>query len=269
MRLWQFLSFLLGLTLATSTMAAPKTLGIYVGNNQFPGLGNHDLQGCVNDANQYANAFRLVLGDVEEHRLINAALGTFTAEFQQAVARCRAGEIRRLILTISSHGTTLPGSDGRSASQAIVFSDVNAAMTVGMLEDKTFRALLDQIPSSVGVELLLDTCFSGGATRDLAGRGFRPILRYVPHPGFRPSLHIVKPRAVRSVGTAHMAEWAASSEREPSAEDYLGGQTHGVFTYVWVRNFLLHRGQTRRVLLQAVQTEVTSTYNQHPQLLTE
>lgn len=273
MQFWKPLTFLLGLSLATSAFAAPnlRTVGIYVGNNHFPAFPTNDLRGCINDANQYADAFRLVLGNVEEHRLTNAALGTFTTEFQRAIARCRSGEIGRLILTISSHGTAWPTPDGKSATQAIVFSDVNAAMTTGLLEDTTFRSLLDQIPANVGVELLLDTCYSGGATRDLmatrAALQWNP--RYVAHPRFRPDLHKVIPRAIRSVGTEHLAEWAACSEKETSADALLGGDWHGAFTYAWVRNFRLHRDLKRSALLQAVQSEVVPYYRQNPQLLTE
>ena len=273
MHFWKPLTLLVGLSLVTSAFAAPnlKTVGIYVGNNHFPGLRANDLRGCINDANQYADAFRLVLGNVEEHRLTNATLGTFTAELRQAIGRCQRGEVGRLILTIASHGTAWPTPDGRSAVQAIVFSDVNAAMTTGLLEDSTFRSLLEQIPASVGVELLLDTCYSGGATRDLlatrAALQWNP--RYVAHPRFRPDLHKVTPRAIRSVGTEHRAEWAASSEKETSADALLGGDWHGAFTYAWVRNFRLHRDQKRSALLQAVQSEVTPTYRQTPQLLTQ
>ena len=273
MQFWKPLTLLLGVSLVSSAFAAPnlKTVGIYVGNNQFPGLRTNDLRGCINDANQSADAFRLVLGNVEEHRLTNATLGTFTAEFQRAIARCRSGEIGRLILTIASHGTAWPTPDGRSARQAIVFSDVNAAMTTGLFEDTTFRSLLDQIPASVGVELLLDTCYSGGATRELlasrAALQWNP--RYVPHPRFRPDLHKVTTRAIRSGGTEHRAEWAACSEKETSADALIGGDWHGAFTYAWVRNFRLHRDQKRSALLQAVRSEVTPYYGQTPQLLTQ
>lgn len=272
MHFWKSLPLLLGLTLVTHGFAAPnlKTVGIYVGNNNFPGLRTNDLRGCINDANQFANAFRLVLGNVEEHRLTNATLGTFTAEFQRAIARCRSGEIGRLIVTIASHGTAWPTPDGKSARQAIVFSDVNEAMTIGLLEDTTFRSLLDQIPASVGVELLLDTCYSGGATRDLpearAAQPWNP--RYVAHPRFRPELPLIKPRAIRSGGTEHRAEWAACSEKETAADALLGGDWYGAFSYAWVRNFRLRRDQKRSALLQAVQSEVTPTYRQSPQLLT-
>ena len=273
MQFWKSLTLLLGLTLGANPFAAPslKTVGIYVGNNNFPGLQGSDLRGYINDANQYADAFQLILGNVEEHRLTNATLGTFTAEFQQAIRRCRSGEIGRLILTIASHGTSSPAADGKSAVQAIVFSDVNAAMTVGLLEDTKFRSLLDQIPTSVGVELILDTCFSGGATRDLAATRsiFKWNPRYVAHPRFRPGLQRIVPRAVRSVGPEHRAEWAACSEKETSADALLGGEWHGAFTYAWVRNFRLHRDQKRSALLQAVQNEITQFYGQTPQLLTQ
>ena len=274
MHFWKTLPILLGLSLVPSAFAAPnlKTVGIYVGNNQFPGLRTNDLRGCINDANQYADAFQKVLGNVEEHRLLNVSVEQFKQEFQQVVARCKSGEVGRFILTISSHGTTWPSADGKSATQAIVFSDVNSAMTVGLLDDTTFRKMLDQIPANVGVELLLDTCYSGGVTRDLLAS--REVLqwnpRYVPHPRFRPGLPVIKPRAIRGVGTEHLAEWAACSETQTSADAKIGGDYHGAFTYTWVRNFLLNRAQPRSALIKAVSVEISQVaYGQKPQLLTQ
>ncbi len=273
MHIWKLLPILLGLSVVASALAAPnlKTVGIYVGNNSFPGLRTNDLRGCINDANRYADAFQKVLGNVEGRLLINSSVEQFKQAFQQAVVRCRSGEIGRLILTISSHGTSWPSADGRSATQAIIFSDVNESMTVGLLADSTFRGMLDQIPATVGVELLLDTCYSGGVTRDVMGS--RTALqwnpRYVPHPRFRPGLQTLKPRALRSLEVEHMAQWAACSESQTSADAFLGGDWHGAFTYVWVRNFLLRRDQPRSALLQAVQNELAPGYRQNPQLLTE
>ncbi len=263
----------IGLVLALGcgvVSAAPKTLGIFVGNNSFPALTGRDLRGCVNDANLLAGTFRQVWGEVEERRLYNVSVGEFVATLRQAVDRCRSGEVRRLVITISSHGTTIPGAEADGAGEAVVFSDVDADMTRGLLTDRELRGMLDQIPPSVGVELLLDTCFSGGATRGLkVARAVQPMARYLPHPRFRPGVDRVVRRKSRSAGPEHMAEWAAAGETELAWDDALAGRYQGVFTYVWVRNFLSNPTHSRAALIGLVKDEVgRGGYEQTPQLLT-
>lgn len=263
---------LLGLILCSSGFAATKTVGIYVGNNHFPGFPGYDLQGCINDANLYARVLKATLGEIEEYKLNNVSKGDFLTALNFAIGRCRAGEVGRLIIAVSSHGTLLPGPNNTVAGQAIVFSDANSTMTSGVLEDREFRQLLDQIPASVGVELLLDTCYSGGATRDLlAKRKALGHARFIPHPAYRPEVNPPPKRVSRNVGgAAHIADWAASSEAEKSEEEFLAGEWHGLFTYVWAYNFSQNPQQSRGTLLKSIQTEIgKANYSQHPQLLTQ
>ena len=261
---------LLGLILCSSGFAATTTVGIYVGNNHFPGLPGNDLRGCINDANLYAQGFQAAVGGIESHVLSDVSKGGFLNAMQSTITRCQSGEVGRIIIAVSSHGTSAPnGSSSGGAMQGIVFSDVNGSMTDGILWDREFQSVLARIPSSVGVELLLDTCYSGGATRALPR--MRKVLggpRYLPHPKFNPKIQGVPKRARAIGGKEHIAEWAASSEDELSNEEYLDGRYHGLFTYVWVRNLLLRSGQPRGVLLAAVKREITgANYNQTPQLL--
>lgn len=263
---------LLGLILCGSGFAAPKTVGIYVGNNHFPGIPGNDLQGCINDANLYATVLQKALGGIEEHKLPDATKGDFVATLRAVITRCQNGEVGRVIIAISSHGTLVPGPNNSVAGQAIVFSDVDGPMRNGILADREFRQMLDQIPTAVGVELLLDTCYSGGASKELsAQRRALGRSRFIPHPGFRPEMHRVPKRVSRSIGgAAHIADWAASSEDEKSQEEFLAGEWHGLFTYVWAYNFSQNPQQPRRALIKAVQTEISkANYTQHPQILTQ
>jgi hypothetical protein len=263
---------ILGLALALASVRAGTTVGIFVGNNNFRNVGPN-LQGCHNDANQYAAAFRQTLGSIEQNVLLDAPLGFFLDEFNRAISRARAGEVSRIIVTISSHGTMVPGGDGVAASQGIVFADAAASLDSGVLMDREFNQLISRVPATTGLELILDTCYSGGATRDLVPMALVPkkIRRYIPHPRFRPGVHTVA-RTARSTslfGTEHVAEWAAALESEESADDFIGGAYHGAFTYYWVQAYLANPTQPRSTLIGRVQRALgQGGYSQHPQFNT-
>jgi hypothetical protein len=263
---------ILGLALALASATAGTTVGIYVGNNNFQNTGPN-LRGCHNDANQYAAAFRQTLGAVEERILLDATLGGFLGELNRAISRARAGEVSRIIVTISSHGTMVPGGFGTAASQGIVFADAAASLDSGVLMDREFSQLISQVPATTGLELILDTCYSGGATRDLVPMALVPqkIRRYIPHPRFQPGVHTIArtARFASMLGAEHVAEWAAALESEESADDFIGGAYHGAFTYYWVQAYLANPAQPGSTLIGRVQRALSQVgYSQHPQFNT-
>lgn len=125
--------------------------------NNYPGSGN-DLQGCLNDqANVIHN-----LPDFQIRAFSDGAVtrANFLEACEEAVTEAVAGDM--IVIHYSGHGTQVRDDSGTEADgycEALYLYD-------GALIDKEIHAVLDKIAEGVTVCLLMDSCFSGGVTRN-------------------------------------------------------------------------------------------------------
>jgi hypothetical protein len=232
---------------------------LLVGINDYApgGAGGPDLRGCVNDVRDMANTLN-VLGIVPatpatmqiltDTRATRAAI---LQRFRWLTTGAKRGD--SLVFFYSGHGSQIvdvSGDEPDGRDETICPHDFASA---GMIKDDDFRSMLAALPTGVNLDIILDSCHSGTATRDffdpLNGLD-EPTLahRYVEPPidwGFfldaNPSLPlrtVLKPGgeasgrrdAVVVPGLNHVV-WAGCRDNQTSAEAPIGGTWRGVFTY--------------------------------------
>ena len=143
---------------------------ICVGINNYPGSSN-DLQGCVNDANDWSALLSglgfetsLMLDSQATRQNVKAALSGLVAS---------AGEGDVIVFTYSGHGTQVTdfnSDEGDVYDEAIYVYD-------GTILDDDLRVIINKIDPKATLVVVSDSCFSGSVTR-LIPEGAKP--RFVP-----------------------------------------------------------------------------------------
>jgi hypothetical protein len=155
-----------------------------VGINDYPGTAD-DLEGCVNDAHAWAALLaghydfakrdvKVLIDDEATHRAVKTAI-------KGLLRGARAGDV--LVFTNASHGTYAADADGDEPGYDEALCPWDAKDH--LLLDDELRELFADIPAGVRLTVLLDSCFSGTATRAWPGDD-RPSSR----PRFLPPEHI-------------------------------------------------------------------------------
>jgi metacaspase-1 len=131
---------------------------ICVGINNYPGTAN-DLQGCVNDANDWAALLQtygfetsIILDSQATRQNVKAALTNLVTS---------AGEGDVVVLTYSGHGTQvmdMSGDESDNLDEAIYVYD-------GSIVDDDLRTIINQIKAKATLVVISDSCFSGTVTR--------------------------------------------------------------------------------------------------------
>ena len=188
-------------------------VALLFGINDYPG-SNADLRGCVNDV------------ELAERRLWGFQIRKFTDK--QVTVENFVNQVRYAILNsvvgdtvyihYSGHGTYVEDKNG----DEIDGYDEALYLYNGVLIDDTLNAILQLIPEGVLVVLALDSCFSGGATRNPHKARFMP-------PKFERKEHLrIKRRWYEDM------KWIVLSgcaENQTSADAYINGKYQGAFTH--------------------------------------
>jgi hypothetical protein len=270
-----------------------KALLIGINDYAPTGPGGPDLRGCVNDVRDMANTLS-VLGIVPASprttRILTDARATRSAiltGFKWLISGAKKGDV--LIFYYSGHGSQMADVSGEEPDGRDETICPHDFATAGMIKDDDFRASLAALPAGVNLDIILDSCHSGSATRDLAE--FATVCleesvayRYIEPPldwGFfldtDPKLHVrrvLKPESPATTMDAVVVPrlnhilWAGCRDNQTSAEDLIGGIYRGIFTYNFCK---ILRGAgvaiTRRRLDSQVTLDVRGMgYNQIPQM---
>lgn len=144
---------------------------ICVGINNYPGTSN-DLQGCVNDANDWCSL--LSEGGFDSSLMLDAQATrqNIRAALENLVVSAREGDV--IAFTYSGHGTQaldLSGDEGDSYDEALYVYD-------GRILDDDLRVIINKIDPRATLLVISDSCFSGSVTRfipEKAKARFLPI----------------------------------------------------------------------------------------------
>lgn len=213
--------------------------------NRYP---DYPLGGCLNDARLFARTLvqcavwsgysaDLIDPQFDEH----VRTGTLTT----ALAATRHAPT---ILYYSGHGTRVPNlaePDGYCEGLFLGPGDV--------LRDADLLARLAD--RDAPIEIVLDSCFSGGMARAPDGG-----VRSVPCPSPRHDILLaanggrnsgvrIVPLTAALTALPHVHLWMASKEGQAAMETVIGGQTHGVFTYSLCSRLRAHPELSRAELL--------------------
>ena len=144
-----------------------------VGINNYPGTGN-DLQGCVNDMMAWRELLKAQDFQVSLLQDGAATKGQFLVMLGDLVSKSEPGD--QMVVTYSGHGTyvrDINGDEPDSYDEAIYLYD-------GALLDDNLREELDKIKPGVKAVVVLDSCFSGTATRFVGPTAKYAKPRFMP-----------------------------------------------------------------------------------------
>lgn len=266
---------------------------LLVGINDYApvGPGGPDLRGCVNDVRDVANTLS-VLGIIPPSprtmRILTDSRATRAAiitGLKWLIKGAKKGDV--LVFHYSGHGSyvaDVSGDEIDGRDETICPHDYASA---GMIKDDDLRTLLGGLPVGVNLDIILDSCHSGSATRatlDPTPEEQTLVSRYIEPPidwGFfidaEPSLPVHgllksrEPDSARDLaiipGLNHVL-WSGCRDNQTSAETMIGGVYRGVFTYNFCK---VLRGAgvsiTRKRLDAQVSTNIRGAgYSQVPQL---
>jgi len=264
-----------------------------VGINDYrpSGSGGPDLNGCINDVKDMANT--LVICGFEPRNIRLATDRSATREnIMKGLAwlTAKAAGSDSLVFYYSGHGSQVADTNGDevdASDEILCPCDVDFARRT-YLADDDLRACLSILPSGANLEVILDSCHSGTATRDLCALGdlerartrkkyLAPPVDYSFHIDYEPGLkrrRIMRPgngrrEAIVAPGLNHTL-WAACRDNQTSEETEIEGKVRGVFTYHFCQ--VLRRSTakiTRRQLDRLVTAALKRAgFEQTPQLET-
>lgn len=225
---------------------APK-VALLFGINNYPGSGN-DLNGCINDVNLVAE--RLPEFQIRKFTDSDVTVERFIAEIEYAIANSVENDM--ICIHYSGHGTYVEDKNGDEVDGY----DEALYLYNGVLIDDKMNEMLQKIPNGVTVFLLLDSCFSGTATRN------PHKIRFMP-PKFERKEHLRIKR-----GWYEDLKWIVLSgcaENQTSADAFINGKYHGAFTYYAM--FTLIRTMTYQVWFNKIREFLPSRdFDQAPTL---
>jgi hypothetical protein len=225
---------------------------ICVGINNYPGLGN-DLQGCVNDANDWAKL--LQLNGFESRVIIDgqATRANLLSAFENLITEASSDDV--IVFTYSGHGTNVrdtSGDESDSYDEALYVYD-------GVLLDDELRTVIQKVKAGVHLIVISDSCFSGTVTR-IASAG---SPRYIKTDEIPANAKLKK----RLLSDEDMVEILLSGcdDDEYSYDDYINRRWNGVFTANAIK--IIKGSLTYNEFQEAVRKVLPSDqYPQSPQL---
>jgi uncharacterized caspase-like protein len=220
-----------------------------IGINNYPGT-NMDLQGCVNDAQDWSAA--LVARGYKTTLLLDnkATKAAMVDAMSKLIASGGKGD--SLIITYSGHGTYQPDEDGDEVDgldEALCPYDLQTGGSA--LTDDEIKAIFSTRKGGVRLVLIADSCHSGTVTRAAkADKDADTRPRFMPMGNWLPANRLPKNFAgktaqttVAPVGTSPLAAAAvkqvgdlllAGCKEGPNNYSYdakIGGRYNGAFTY--------------------------------------
>ncbi len=250
-----------------------------IGINDYPGSGS-DLNGCVNDANDWAA--ELKARGFAVTMLLNGKATTagITAGIKATIAKAVSGDL--VTITYSGHGSFVPDTDGDESDgndECLVPHDYRK----GLLTDDTLFTLYSARAHGVKLLVISDSCHSGTVAK------FAPITTPPTVPGkgapqrrvrFMPPATFLKGRPLARLGSMHNFRRSSAPGRyagllisgcqdtEYSYDAWFNGRPNGAFTFVALRELRkLKKGATYRQWFDAMRAALpTQQYPQSPNL---
>jgi hypothetical protein len=211
---------------------AQKT-ALCIGINDYPGTGS-DLAGCVNDAQDWAQALsdrdfsvtQIIDGEATRSGMINA--------MTEAVKGAESGD--SVVITYSGHGTWQPDEDSDEPDmrdEALCPHDLE---TEGSLLDDELFEIFSQATTDARVVFLSDSCHSGSVARMAPSRADdRGRIRFLPPAVFLSDEKAARARKVEKAPARGLSRGTAllisgCTDVEYSYDASFDGRPNGAFT---------------------------------------
>jgi hypothetical protein len=253
---------------------------LLVGINDYsPCRGkNPQLNGCVNDVRDMATTMRdlgFVPASLSNMHIVTDCRATrdvIMKELGWLVHGAKKGDM--LIFYFSGYGSQQMdcGDEVDKKDETICPHDFASA---GMIRDDDLRAIFSGISQGVNLEVILDSCYSGTGSRELALLSNENIpgedtiaIRYFEPPldfGFfledptlptrrllklSPELMQMSTDAIARVSvvapTVNHVLWSGCKDNQTSVEVTIGGAVRGIFTYCFCKSLRRMKGNISR-----------------------
>lgn len=222
-------------------------LALCIGINNYPGT-YMDLEGCVNDANDWAQMLASRGFAVSMLLDAQATKAGMVAAFQRIIADAVDGDVA--VIVFSGHGTYQPDTDGDEPDgidEALCPYDVQTHDAA--LIDDEIHAILRARKDGVHLVLISDSCHSGTVNRAVPGEGTAIRRRFLPLANWMSAHHLFgqTAQAAQPVRPAHVGESAFAGndidlgevllagceegENQYSYDATIAGRPNGAFTY--------------------------------------
>lgn len=190
-----------------------------IGINNYPGFEN-DLNGCVNDANDWAELLQRFGFEVTTILDSTATKSKIKTKLQSMIAESLSGDV--LVFSYSGHGTSIPDQNSDESD----FYDEALYVYDGAILDDELREIFKSIPSGVQVIVILDSCFSGTATRVLLKESTRRkyIELYPIEPDMKKRKGFLVEEAMKEILLS------GCGDDEYSYDAFINGRYNGAFT---------------------------------------
>lgn len=255
-----------------------------VGINQYQHFPSATLNGCVNDAQNMASLLKEMLGFEDSDITLltdqNATKANIMRELKRSVDGALTGKYNHLVFSFSGHGTQIPDlnlDDWDRADEAFCPYDLAASGAQWdrdhLIVDDELHDLLVQLPSTVLLEIYLDTCHGGSGLRALDVLMDRKP-RYLPPPSLE-AFRDIEYRYARPAhqkllekGLSHHILWAACKTNQIAADAFIQGDWHGAFTWHFCREARASGNHiSRSKILAKIRADLsTAHFTQLPQL---
>lgn len=222
-------------------------LALCIGLNDYPGTSS-DLSGCVNDANDWADAlkdrgFSTTL--LTDRKATGQALRT---AIRDTIGRADRGDL--VVITFSGHGSFVPDLDGDEpdgADECLCPYDVYSK---GSITDDELFDLYSAKRSGVRLLMISDSCHSGTVakfapiTTPPTAKGRKPpqrLVRFLPPETFESKSQIRKlglhhaRRSSSPPGRYGALLLSGCQDTEYSYDAWFQGRANGAFTFVALR----------------------------------
>lgn len=184
-----------------------------IGINNYPGTGM-DLQGCVNDAQDWAQELQRRGFSVKTLLDAQATKAAMLEGMGSLIEQGQGGDV--LVITFSGHGTYVPDTEGDEVDgldEALCPHDIR---TRGALLDDEIHELFMRRKPKVKLVLIADSCHSGTVTRAAADPDADPRAT---RPRFMPIGNWMDPAALpRGAGGAALRQLPAVQGGSPLAK---------------------------------------------------
>ncbi len=265
---------------------------LLVGINDYKKV--RDLRGCINDVSDVRFTLTSLYGfNTSQIRVLTDARATkenILVRLNWLLDGAKKGDT--LIFHFSGHGSQIRDRNGDELDDGLdeILCPYDMDWDGSYIVDDELGEIFSDVPEGVILEVFLDCCHSGTATRDL---GLEPppdlappsadssiVDRFLPPPMdiyFRQAgeeeqlkqrgfvIGFQKRKKVQET-TKHVL-WSGCMANQTSADAPIGGRFHGAFTYYLHKHLRREKEASRDVLLKKVRSSLEhNQFTQRPQL---
>jgi len=229
----------------------------------------HCLRGPLNDVKNFHDVLTNIY-EFDERGIVEItdedASKQKILQYLEATLSAAAGvqDKTHVVIFYSGHGTQVPDTDGDDADhldEAIVPWDFDGSATSVITDDMIYERCAKYYKKRMTIDLIYDSCFSGGMERAIHHKYIPVDSRYS---------HL--PKAIKRVRIPSIAVWTASRENQVSEEQEFSyasmSQVEGVFTHYLVQTIKDYRYATRSAMIKLVAQKINSEgFAQKPKLV--